>query len=123
MRVRSLLVLLPKIIDLAPGGRESVLDRDLGVLMAPVVRQGVTNHDVFIRRHGQQDVYLKACSVPMVVARSDHRHPAGGDAMIVRLESLEFALDARTNRIGRLASSGTRLEEELASEPFNGADE
>jgi hypothetical protein len=96
--------LLSKIIDLALGGRESVLDRDLGVLVALVVRRRVAYHYVFMRRHRQQDVDLKACSVPMVVTRSDHGHPAGGDTMIVRFEPLEFTLDARTNWIRWLAS-------------------
>jgi hypothetical protein len=111
--VRSASILLPKIIDLAPGGRESVLDRDLGVLVALVVRRRVAYHYVFIRRHRQQDVDLKAFSVPMVVARSDHGHPAGGNAMIVSFQLLEFTLNARTNWIRWLASLEIYLERNL----------
>ena len=105
--------MLSKIIDLALGGRESVLDRDLGVLVALVVRRRVAYHYVFMRRHRQQDVDLKACSVPMVVARSDHGHPAGGDAMIVRFEPLEFTLNARTNWTRWLASLECYLKRSL----------
>jgi len=91
------------IIDLAPGGREGILDRDFGVL-APVVRGGVADHDVFMRRHCQQDVNLEVRSVPMVIARPDHGYPAGGDAMIMGFEPLEFARDAGANGIRGLAA-------------------
>jgi hypothetical protein len=92
------------IIDLAPGGREGVLDRDFGVLVAPVVRRGVADHDVFMRRHCQQDVNLEVRSVPMVIARPDYGHPAGGDAMIMGFEPLEFTRNAGANGIRGLAS-------------------
>jgi hypothetical protein len=105
--------LLSKIIDLALGGRESVLDRGLGVLVALVVRRRVAYHYVFMRRHRQQDVDLKACSLSMVVARSDHGHPAGSNAMIVRFEPLEFTLNARTNWIRWLASLESYLKRTL----------
>jgi hypothetical protein len=105
--------LLSKIIDLALGGRESVLDRDLGVLVALVVRLRVAYHYVFMLRHCQQDVDLKACSVPMVLARSDHGHPAGRDAMIVRFEPLEFMLNARPNWIRWRASLESYLKRTL----------
>jgi hypothetical protein len=48
-----------------------------------------------------------------VVTRSDHRHPAGGNAMIVRFEPLEFALDACTNGIRRRASLESDLKRSL----------
>jgi len=99
MRRRSALIIMPKIIDLASGGRESILDRDFSVLVAPVIQRGVTNHDVIIWRYRQQDVDLEACSVPMVIARSDYGYPAGGDAMIVCFEPLEFTLNARAHCI------------------------
>jgi hypothetical protein len=102
--MRSVLTLLPKIVDLPPGGRESILDRDFHVLVVPVVRRGVTDHDVFVRRHCQQNVNLKARAVPMVIAGPDHGHPAGGDAMIVRFEPPEFTLNARPHRIRWFAS-------------------
>ena len=92
------------IIDLAPGGGESILDRDFGVLVAFVIRRGVAHHDVFVRRHCHQDVDLEARSVAMVITRPDHGHSAGGDAMIVRFEPLEFARNAGANGIRRLAS-------------------
>ncbi len=40
----------------------------------------------------------------MMVARSDHGHPAGGDAIVKGFEPLEFTLDVRPNRIRWLAS-------------------
>jgi hypothetical protein len=102
--VRSVLVLLTKIIDLAPGGRERVLDRDFGVLVPFVILRGVADHDVVLGRHRQQDMDLETCPVPMVVARPNHGHPAGSNATIVRLEPLELSLNARPNWIRWLAS-------------------
>ena len=94
----------PEIIELAPGGCKSILDRDFGVGVPAVIRRRAADHDVFMGRQGQQDVNLKSRSVAMVVARSDHRDAAGGNAMIVRFQPLEFTRDACTNRIRRLAS-------------------
>ncbi|SDS82712.1 hypothetical protein SAMN05444158_3361 [Bradyrhizobium canariense] len=101
------------IIDLPSGSRESVFDSDFGVLETLIVRRGVADHDIFIRWHCQQDMDLKACPVPMVVARSDHSHPAGGDAMIVRFETLEFMLNARAHWIRWLASLEHHLKRSL----------
>jgi hypothetical protein len=95
---------LPTIFDLPAGSRESILDRDFRVLVAPIVRRRVTYYDVFIRWHCQQNVDLKACSVSMVITWCDHGHPAGGNATIVRFEPLEFTLNSRANVIRRLAS-------------------
>jgi hypothetical protein len=61
-------------------------------------------HDVFMWRHGQKDVDLEAPAVTMVITRPDHRHSAGGDAMIVRFEPLEFTRNACTNGIRWIAS-------------------
>jgi hypothetical protein len=103
-RVRTDLARLAKILDLASGDRERVLYRDLGLLVRFFVRRGVANDDVVLGRHCQQDVDLEACPVPMVVAGSDYRHPAGGDAIVVRFEPREFTLDVRPNLIRWLAS-------------------
>jgi hypothetical protein len=73
---RSASTLLPMIVDLASRGREGILDRGFRVLVARPFRRGVTDHDVFIRRACQQDVDLKTCSVPRVIARSDYGHLA-----------------------------------------------
>jgi hypothetical protein len=62
----------------------------------------VTYDDVFIRRHSQQNVDLKACSVSMVITWCDHGHSAAGNATIVRFEPLEFTLN-----IARTASDGS----------------
>ena len=74
--MRRVLVSLTKIIDLAPGGRERVLDRDFGVLVPFVILRGVADHDVVLGRHRQQDMDLKPGAVAMMIARSDHRDPA-----------------------------------------------
>jgi len=84
---------------LPAGSRESILNRDFRVLVAPVVRRRVTYYDVFIRWHCQQNVDLKACSVSVVITWCDHGHPAGGNATIVRFEPLEFTLNSRPNVI------------------------
>jgi hypothetical protein len=95
---------LPEIIDLAPGSCKSILDRDFCMCVSAIIRGGATDHDIFMGRQSQQDVDLKARSVAMVVARTDHRDPAGGNAMIMRFEPLKFTLDTCTNWIRRLAS-------------------
>jgi hypothetical protein len=102
--VRSILTWLAKILDLASGGRERVLYRDLGVLVAFFIRRGVADDDVFLGRHRQQDVDLEACPVSTVVARPDDSHPTGGNAIVVRFESLKFTLDVLPNWIRWLAS-------------------
>jgi len=100
----GVLARLAKILDLTSGGRESVLHRDFGVLVALFIRRGVADHDIVAGRYRQQDVDLEVCSVPMMVARSDHGHPAGGDAIVIGCEPLEFTRDVRPNRIRWLAS-------------------
>ena len=66
----------PEIVDLSPGNRKGILDRDLGMLLAPLTRSRVTDRDVLVRRHRQQDMDLKPGAVAMMIARSDHRDPA-----------------------------------------------
>jgi hypothetical protein len=112
-QVRGVSNLSAKILDLPPGGRESVLDRDFDMLVAPVTRWGVTHHDIFVWRHCEHDVNLKARSLPMMIAGSDHSHSAGSDAMIVRFEPLEFTLYVRTNGIRWFASLERDLKRSL----------
>jgi hypothetical protein len=107
------LAILPTIVDLPASSRESILDRDFGVLVAPIVRRRVTYDDVFIRWHCQQNVDLKACSVSMVITWCDHGHPAGRNATIVHFEPLEFMLNSRANVIRRLASLECYLKRNL----------
>jgi hypothetical protein len=108
---------------LTSGGRERVLHRDFGVLVAFFIRGGVADHDIVAGRHRQQDVDLEVCSVPMVLARSDHGYPAGGDAIVIGFEPLEFTLNVRPNRIRWLASLEYDLKGGFSSGPFSYADE
>ena len=43
-------------LDLASGGRERVLDRDLDVHVAPVIGRLVADHDVLVGRNRYPDV-------------------------------------------------------------------
>jgi hypothetical protein len=103
-RLRSISARLANILDLASGGRKRVLHRDLDLLVTFFVRRGVADDDVFLGRHRQKDVDLESCPMPMAVTWTDHGHPAGGDAFVVRFEPLEFTLDVRPNWIRWLAS-------------------
>jgi hypothetical protein len=80
--VLGLLVFRLEIIDLAPGGCKSILDRDLGVRVSAVICWGMTDHDVFVGWQRQKDVDLKACAVPMLTW-SDHRYAPRGNARIM----------------------------------------
>jgi hypothetical protein len=119
------LVFRLEIIDLAPGGRKSILDRDLGVRVAAVICRGMTDYDVFVGWQRQQDVDLKACAVPMLT-RSDHRYATRGNARIMCFELFESTLDACTNQIRRLTSLERNKERSLhlsllsAGEPTTG---
>lgn len=53
--------------------------------------------DVFVRRHRDQNMNLNTHSVSVVINRSDHRDPAGGDVMILRFKPLEFASNGCMN--------------------------
>ena len=59
----------------------------------------------------------------MVLARSDHGYPAGGDAIVIGFEPLEFTLNVRPNRIRWLASLEYDLKGGFSSGPFSYADE
>jgi hypothetical protein len=86
--------------------------------MAPISGRSVADDDVFVWRHRQQDMNLKAHTVSVVITRPDHGDPAGGDVMIVRFKPLKLALDGRVNRIGRLASLERYLKGDLHFSPF-----
>jgi hypothetical protein len=60
----------------------------------------VTDDDVFVRRHRDQNINLKTHSVSVVVTRSDYRDPTGGDVMIARFKPLEFASNGYVNLVG-----------------------
>jgi hypothetical protein len=96
-------MLLLEFVELTPGSREGILDRDLGMCVPIIIRGRVADHDVVVGRQRQKDMNLKAYPVSMAVARTDDGYPARGNAMIVLFKPLEFTLDAFTHRIRRLA--------------------
>src|SRR5204862_263051 len=60
-------------LDLASGGRERVLDRDLDVPVAPVIGRLVADHDVPVGRNRYPDVDTIDGTVAVLRTRRDDR--------------------------------------------------
>src|SRR3984893_15017105 len=70
-------------LDLASGGRERVLDRDLDVHVAPIVGRMVADHDVLVRRNRYPDVDTIDGTVAVLRARRDDGNTTPGDAISI----------------------------------------
>lgn len=68
------------------------------------------DYDIFVRRNCKRDVNLEAVAVTVLVARCDHTDATADDAMIVRLQSLDFTFDCGAHGLRWLASFEIHLQ-------------
>jgi hypothetical protein len=70
-------------LDLASGGRERVLDRDLDVHVAPVIGRLVADHNVLVGRNRYPDVDTIDGTVAVLRTRRDDGNTTPGNAVLV----------------------------------------
>jgi len=77
-------------LDLASGGRERVLDRDLDVHVAPVIGRLVADHDVLMGRNRYPDVDTIDGTVAVLRTRRDDGNTTPGNVVLVFLQPLHL---------------------------------
>src|SRR5258708_17697797 len=77
-------------LDLASGGRERVLDRDLDVHVAPVIGRLVADHDVLVGRNRHPDVDTIDGTVALLRTRRDDGNTTPGNVVLVFLQPLRL---------------------------------
>src|SRR5947209_19079437 len=77
-------------LDLAAGGRERVLDRDLDVHVAPVIGRLVADHDILVGRNRYPDVDTIDGTVAVLRTRRDDGNTTPGNAALVFLQPLHL---------------------------------
>ena len=77
-------------LDLASGGRERVLDRDLDVHVAPVIGRLMADHDVLVGRNRHPNVNTIDGTVTMLRTRRDDGNTTPGNAALVFLQPLHL---------------------------------
>ncbi len=70
-------------LDLASGGRERVLDRDLDVHVAPVIGRLVADHDVLVGRNRHPNVDTIDGTVAVLRTRRDDGNTTPDNAVLV----------------------------------------
>src|SRR5258707_3228207 len=75
-------------LDLASGGRERVLDRDLDVHVASVIGRLVADHDVLVGRNRYPDVDTIDGTVAVLRTRRDDRNTTTGKVGVVIFQPL-----------------------------------
>ena len=75
-------------IDLMPGGRERVLDRDLDVHVALVIGRLVADHDVLVGRNSHPNVNTIDGTVAVLRTRRDDGNTTPGNVVLVFLQPL-----------------------------------
>ena len=73
-------------VNLTPGDRESVPDRDFNVFVPRVVNMQMVNDDIFVRRKRQPNMDLESGAMAMLVARRDNGYATSRDALIVSFQ-------------------------------------
>jgi hypothetical protein len=76
--------------DLSSGGRERVLDRDLDVHVALVIRRLVADHDVLVGRNRHPNVNMIDGTVPVLRTRRDDGNATPGNVVLVFLQPLHL---------------------------------
>jgi len=84
-----------KVVDLAPGRRERVFYRRVGMFMTWVICGRMIDNDVLVRRNRQPDVDLKPDAMAMLLAWSDNGDAASRNALIVCLQPCDLFEDHR----------------------------
>src|SRR6266545_6148269 len=77
-------------LDLASGGRERVLDRDLDVHVAPVIGRLVADHDVLVGRNRHPNVDMIDGTVAVLRTRRDDGNTTPDNAVLVFLQPLHL---------------------------------
>jgi hypothetical protein len=79
-----------KSVNLTPGGRESVPDRDFNVFVPRVVDMRTVDDDIFVRRNREPDMDLESGAMAMLMARSDNGYATSRDALIVSFQPFDL---------------------------------
>src|ERR1700730_15381060 len=77
-------------LDLASGGPERVLDRDLDVHVAPVIGRLVADHDVLMRRNRYPDVDTIDGTVAVLGAGGNDTNTTPGNVVLLFLQPLHL---------------------------------
>src|SRR5260370_13022099 len=105
-------------LDLASGGRERVLDRDLDVPVAPVIGRLVADHDVLVGRNRYPDVDTIDGTVAVLRARRDDGNTTPGNAMLVFLQPLHLMSNCCEDGLLRFRIFEIVLQQEFHYIPF-----
>src|SRR5207245_1793729 len=84
-------------LDLASGGRERVLDRDLNVHVAPVIGRLVADHDVLVGRSRHPNVDTIDGTMAVLRTRRDDGNTTPGNMVSVFLQPLHLVSNCRTD--------------------------
>jgi hypothetical protein len=79
-----------KSVNLTPGGRESVLDRNFDMFVSGVVNRRTVDDDIFVRRKRKPNVNLEAGAMAMLMAWRDNGYTASCDALIVSFQPFDL---------------------------------
>lgn len=79
-----------KSVNLTPGGRESVPDRDFNVFVPRVVNMRLVDDDIFVRRKRKPNVDLESSAMAMLNAWRDNGYATSRDALIVSFQPFDL---------------------------------
>jgi hypothetical protein len=79
-----------KSVNLTPGVRESVPDRDFEMFVPRVVNMRMIDDDIFVRRKRDPNMDLESGAVAMLIARRNIRYATSRDAPIVSFEPFDL---------------------------------
>jgi hypothetical protein len=79
-----------KSVNLTPGVRESVPDRDFDVFVPRVVNTSMVDDDIFVRRKRKPNMDLESGAMAMLVARRDNGYATSRDALIVSFQPFDL---------------------------------
>ena len=79
-----------KSVNLMPGDRESIPDRDFDVFVPRVVNMGLVDDDIFVRWKRKPDMDLESSAMAMLMARRDDGYATSRDALIVSFQPFDL---------------------------------
>src|SRR5258706_5402531 len=104
-------------LDLASGGRERVLDRDLDVHVAPIIGRLVADHDVLVGRNRYPDVDTIDGTVAVLRTRRDDGNTTPGNVVLVFLQPLHLMSNCCADGLRRFRIFETDLQRDLHEQP------
>ena len=77
-------------VNLTPGDRESVPDRDFNVFVPRVVNMRLVDDDIFVRWKRKPNMDLESGAMAMLMAWRDNGYATSRDALIVSFQPFDL---------------------------------